>query len=409
MGSSSRPKHLPTMNHSEHVAGVVPTEPPMSTLRLDQLAALIERQRDAVLAQWREQVGQLPAAQGLDAPTLDDHVPELIDELALAFRTVSDETIPESVLQGTPPAHGRQRLQDGFDIVEVVAEYNILRGCIHDLAERNNVNLRGQAFHILNRVLDEAIGMAVQTFATQQALEVQRRREEYLAFVAHDLRTPLNAISLAAQGLTRGLLGGETAPETTRLVKTLHRNERRLSELVDHVLKESDHIATEAGVKVEGREFDLWPLVEAVIRDLQGVAETSATRITNSVQDDLSVYGDANLLRRVLQNLIANSINFTPRGEVTIEARSTQDGGVECSVRDNGAGIPADRLASIFDKGETDSQEEGATGLGLPIVKAFVEAHGGTVTVESEEGKGSTFRFTLPAETVTRPASADRS
>jgi two-component system phosphate regulon sensor histidine kinase PhoR len=377
------------MNEPTHTAATVE--------HLDKLATLIESQRKAILAQWRQQVCQLPSAQGLDAPTLDDHVPELLDELTVAFRKVSDETIAEAVLEGTPPAHGRQRLQDGFDIVEVVAEYNILRGCIHDLAERNDVALRGQAFHILNRVLDEAIGMAVQTFATQQALEVQRRREEYLAFVAHDLRTPLNAISLAAQGLTRGLLGGgETSPETTRLVRTLHRNERRLAELVDHVLKESDHVGTEAGVKVEAREFDLWPLVEAVIRDLQPVAETSATRITNSVPDDLSVYGDASLLRRVLQNLIANSINFTPRGEVTIEARATEDGGVECSVRDNGAGIPAERLETIFDKGETDSQEEGATGLGLPIVQAFVEAHGGTVTVESQEGEGSTFRFTLP-------------
>jgi two-component system phosphate regulon sensor histidine kinase PhoR len=373
-----------------------PTASALTETRLDKLAALIERERKAVLAQWRQQVGQLPSAQGLDAPTLDDHVPELLDELIVAFRKVADESIAEAVLEGTPPNHGRQRFQDGFDIVEVVAEYNILRGCIHDLAERNNINLRGTAFHILNRVLDEAIGIAVQTFATQQALEVQRRREEYLAFVAHDLRTPLNAISLATQALTRGMVGAPSNPQTARMLKTLHRNERRLGELVDRVLKESDHVGTDAGVKVEAREFDLWPLVEAVVGDLQPVAETGGTRLVNSVPDDLSAHGDAALLRRVVQNLIANAINFTPRGEVTIEARATENGGIEVSVRDNGAGIAADRLETIFDKGESDSTQEGATGLGLPIVKAFVEAHGGQVTVESEEGKGSTFRFTLP-------------
>lgn len=373
-----------------------PTASALSETRLDKLAALIERERKTVLAQWRQQVCQLPSAQGLDVPTLDDHVPELLDELVVAFRKVADETIPEAVLQGSPPNHGRQRLQDGFDIVEVVAEYNILRGCIHDLAERNNVSLRGTAFHILNRVLDEAIGMAVQTFATQQALEVQRRREEYLAFVAHDLRTPLNAISLAASALTRGLVGAASNPETARMLKTLHRNERRLGELVDRVLKESDHVGTESGVRVEAREFDLWPLVETVVRDLQPVAETAGTRVVNSVPDEVSAYADAGLVRRVLQNLIANAINFTPRGEVTVEAREIGNGGVEVLVRDTGAGIPADRLEAIFDKGETDSTQEGATGLGLPIVKAFVEAHGGEVTVESEEGKGSTFRFTLP-------------
>jgi two-component system, OmpR family, phosphate regulon sensor histidine kinase PhoR len=376
------------------------TETALTEARLDKLADLIERERKAVLAQWRQQVCQLPTAQGLDAPALDDHIPALLDELADAFRRVSMETIPDVVLHGSPPIHGRQRLQDGFDIVEVVAEYNILRGGIHDLAERNNVSLRGQAFHILNRVFDEAIGVAVQTFATQQALEVQRRREEYLAFVAHDLRTPLNAISLAAQALTRGLVGADTNSETARMLKTLHRNGRRLEELVDHVLKESDHVGTDAGIKVVAREFDLWPLVETVVRDLQPVAETAGTRLNNSVPDDLSVYGDAALVRRVLQNLIANAINFTPRGEVTIEARASEDGGVECWVRDNGAGIPTSRLETIFDKGETESQEEGATGLGLPIVKAFVEAHGGTVAVDSKEGNGSTFRFTLPGRAI---------
>lgn len=379
------------------------TEPTISApaaTRLEKLAGLIEREREALLVQWRQQVCQLPGAQALDAPTLDDHVPELLDELVAAFRQVSDETIPESVLDGTPPAHGRQRLQDGFDIVEVVAEYNILRGVLNDFAEHNHVGLRGRAYHIVNRMFDDAIGVAVQTFATQQALDVQRRREEYLAFVAHDLRTPLNAISLAAQTLTRGLVGRDPSPEIARMLKTLQRNGRRLEELVDGVLKESDHVGTEAGVRVVAREFDLWPLVESVVRDLQPVAETAATRVINSVPDDLITYGDAGLVRRVLQNLIANAINFSPRGEVTVEARATDaHGGIECWVRDNGAGISADRLETIFDKGETDSEEEGASGLGLPIVKAFVEAHGGEVTVESQEGKGSTLRFTLPGRT----------
>ena len=102
---------------------------------------------------------QLPSAKHLDTPTLNDHVPALLDELVTAFRLVSDQTIPEALLEGSPPVHGLQRHQDGFDIVEVVAEYNILRGCIHDLAESHGLSLQGKAFHILNRVLDEAIGL----------------------------------------------------------------------------------------------------------------------------------------------------------------------------------------------------------------------------------------------------------
>ena len=144
---------------------------------------------------------QLSSAEHLDTPALNDHIPHFLEELAVAFQSQSRETIPEALEASSAPAHGLQRLQEAFDLEEVVAEYNILRGCLHDLAEKNGLSLQGEPFHILNRVLDQAIGLAVQTYATQRALEVQRRREEYLAFVAHDLRTPLNAISLATRVL----------------------------------------------------------------------------------------------------------------------------------------------------------------------------------------------------------------
>ena len=368
-----------------------------SIQNLVELAALIKREREALLSQWREQVRELPSAKDLDTPALNDDVPALLDELVMAFHLLSEQTIPEALLEGSPPVHGIQRQQEGFDIVEVVAEYNILRGCIHDLAENHGLSLQGKAFHILNRVLDEAIGLAVQTFATQQALEVQRRREEYLAFVAHDLRSPLNAITLAAQVLQTPLSGQGDSAQTAQILKTLHRNVQRLQTLVDNVLKESDHIRTETGVKLERREFDLWPLVESLIHDLHPVAGTASTQLTNEVPEDLTVYADASLLKRVFQNLIANAIKYTPRGEVVIGAQETgAEGSLECWVSDNGAGIPQNRLEIIFDKQETDPEREGGTGLGLTIVKTFVEAHGGKVTVESKEGVGSTFRFTLP-------------
>ena len=115
--------------------------------------------------------------------------------------------------------------------------------------------------------------------------------------------------------------------------------------------------------------------------------------------DDLVVYADASLLRRVFQNLIGNAIQYTPRGEVLIGARELgAEGAVECWVGDNGRGIPEELLEKIFDKGETDPENTGGTGLGLVIVKTFTEAHGGKVTVESKEGLGSTFRFSLPTK-----------
>jgi len=369
----------------------------MTMNEFDQLAELIYRERHSVLSQWRQQVRDLPSAQHLDTPTLNDHIPGFLEELVAAFQSMSDQTIPEALSEGSPPAHGLQRVEDGFDLVEVVAEYNILRGCIHDLVDNNGLSLQGRPFHTMNRVFDQAIGLAVETFSTQRAVEVQRRREEYLAFVAHDLRTPLNAISLAASLLELTFpSAGETA-EMPQIFSILRRNVQNLEGLVHKVLEENTNLLTEMGVKLERREFDLWPLIEALIHDLHPVAGTDSTALINKVPVNLVVYADASLLRRVFQNLIANAISYTPRGEVIIGAMQTSDGGaVECFVRDNGVGIPADRCRSVFDKHETDPDKDGGLGLGLAIVKTFIEAHDGKVNVESDLGVGSTFRLTLP-------------
>jgi two-component system phosphate regulon sensor histidine kinase PhoR len=359
-----------------------------------RLAALVTQHRDDLLARWRRQVRALPSARQLDIPTLNDHIPGLLDELVSALETDTDQTIAEALSEGSSPAHGLQRVQDAFDIEEVVAEYNILRGCIHDLGDENGVNLQGRPFHILNRTFDHAIGVALQTYATKRALDVRRRREEYLAFVMHDLRTPLNAISLAGRVLEK-LSPGQSSPEAERMLNALRRSVQQLEALVGKVLEENTNLQTEVGIQLERREFDLWPLVEALVHDLHPVAGTSSTQLINQVPDDLVVFADAALLRRVFQNLIANAIRYTPRGTITVGARH-RDGVVECWVNDNGAGMPPELLEKIFDKGETDPERAGGTGLGLAIVKTFTEAHGGQVAGESEEGVGSTFRFSLP-------------
>lgn len=369
------------------------------TKDLDKLAALIKQSRHILLERWRQQVRELPSARQLDIPALNDHIPGLLDELAAALQSKSDQTIPEALCESSPPAHGLQRVQDAFNIEEVVAEYNILRGCIHNLAEENGLRLQGQPFHIINRVLDQAIGLALQTYATQRAREVQQRREEYLAFVAHDLRTPLNAISLAGRILELSLPEQGAGPATAQMLKALRRNVRHLEALVSKVLEENINLNTEVGVKLERRELDLWPLVEALIHDLRPVAGIAGTELINGVPEDLVVYADASLLTRVFQNLIANAIKFTPRGKITIGAREHgAEGTVECWVSDNGAGIPEELREKIFDKGETDPENPCGTGLGLAIVKTFTEAHGGKVVVESQKGAGSTFRFSLPTK-----------
>ncbi len=364
---------------------------------MDKLAALIQDQRELLLTQWRRQVRELPAARHLDTPTLTDHIPQLLDELSAAFHAQTSETIPDVLHEGTPPAHGAQRLADGFDIEEVVAEYNILRGCLHDLADEHGINLQGRPFRVLNRVFDGAIGVAVQTFATEQAKMVRARREEYLAFVMHDLRTPLSAISLATELLTQSLEQQAAGTRLEKVLRTLRRNVVNLAALVGKVIKENVNLESESGHKLERRTFDLWALVESLLADLQPLAHASGTRLVNEVPTALTLFADAALLRRVLQNLVGNAIEHAPRGTVTIGAGPLDaEPAVECWVRDDGVGIPPDRLDKVFDAHDTDSREAGGLGLGLAIVKSLVEAHEGSVRVESTVGSGTCFTMRLP-------------
>lgn len=283
----------------------------------------------------------------------------------------------------------------------------MLRGCIHRVADENAINVQGMPLHIINRVFDQAIGLALQTYSTERALDVRHRREEYLSFVTHDLRTPLNAISLAEKVLHEILVEEGISADTEQMLGALRRNVQQLELVVAKVLDENANLQTELGMKLVRRHFDLWALVESLVHDLDPVADTASVKLINKVPDGLLLYADASLARRLFQNLIANAIKYTPRGEIVIGASENDDEGVtDCWVSDNGTGISESFLTKIFEKNETDPRDEEGTGLGLAIVKTIAEAHGGEIAVESKEGEGSTFRFTLPTEEDSDPPSS---
>ena len=150
------------------------------------------------------------------------------------------------------------------------------------------------------------------------------------------------------------------------------------------------------GLHLMRRDIDLWPLAQQLIQDLQAVTTAAQIKIHNLIPRQLTAHADAGLIARVLQNLVANSIKFAPGGEINIGARETKNG-VECWIHDNGGGIAPERLKLVFEKFETDTDATRAGfGLGLTIVKKIVESHGGEISVTSQPGEGTTFRFTLP-------------
>jgi signal transduction histidine kinase len=250
---------------------------------------------------------------------------------------------------------------------------------------------------ILNRVVDSAIALAVDTYAKEKALEMQQRREEHLSFVIHDLRTPLSAMHTAGQILEKSLPAEVKTQRVQNMLDLLQRNSGRVNALLRVAMQEQYNIAASVigDLKVEPREFDLWPLVESLIHDLLPLSDSSPVQIVNAVPADIVASADAVLLNQVFQNLLSNAIKYTHSGEIVVGAEYI-DQGLRCWVKDTGTGIPPERLEKIFEKFETDPKQKGGQGLGLAIVKHIVEAHGGTIAVESAPGQGSTFTFTLP-------------
>src|ERR1044071_1091786 len=192
----------------------------MPTATLSNLGELIESHRSELLSNWHREVGLLPGAEQLDAPTITDHIPQLLTELSENLKSDRSEA---SLIQ-SPAEHGVQRWRVGFDITEVVAEYGILRTCIYHLADKHHFPLATNVACIVNTVFDNAVAQAIKAYATHMTIELQKRREEHLSFVIHDLRTPLQAISLGTTTLERSLPDKSKPELFTSSVSMLRRN-----------------------------------------------------------------------------------------------------------------------------------------------------------------------------------------
>jgi two-component system, OmpR family, phosphate regulon sensor histidine kinase PhoR len=365
----------------------------MKTSTLTLLSDLIRENSDSIIRQWADRVTRMRTGKGIDTPRLIDHMPTLVEELASVLHSQEEMTIESTDSNDTSETHGTLRFKEGFDVVEVVAEYNVLREVLHEFADQQNVSLGGPLARLVNRKIDHAIAFAVKAYALEKTLELQRRREEHFSFVVHDLKTPLAAIETAISIInTKYKTPDELA---SRMLDLVQRNARRLHALICHTLQDGANLQTQF-TRLEKREFDIWPLVENLIKDCAPLADAAKTHLINVVPEDLSINADAHAVCRIFQNLLSNAIKYTKGGQVIIGARKTSDG-VELWVKDSGEGIAPEQLEKIFEKLETDHNgTDGGLGLGLAIVKDLVEGHGGEITVQSEVGKGSHFTISIP-------------
>src|SRR5258706_3933628 len=227
--------------------------------------------------------------------------------------------------------------------------------------------------------------------------EVDRMKKEFVATVSHELRTPLTSIRGSLGLLSAGVLG-PLGPDAAEAVGIAERNAIHLIDLLNDIL---DLERLENGrMEMEMRPMPIATALARAHDAVRGMAEAQGVAVALEVTD-AQVVGDENRIVQVLVNLPSNAVKFSPRGAAITVCAQEAAGFVEVAVRDPGRGIPRSYQRSIFERFQqveaSDSRKNGGTGLGLAICKTIVEQHGGTIGVESEVGRGSTFWFRVPA------------
>lgn len=280
------------------------------------------------------------------------------------------EVLIDSVKRFRQDRHARAFVTSGDELQTLAEEFNRMADTIQERDER------------LERI-------------NEQLRRANRVKGEFLAVMGHELKTPLHAIRGYAQLLLEGI-DGPITPEQREDLENILRSSDHLRVLIDNVLQFS---------KLEAGEEELHPtvialddLLEDVLQNVKVLAREKGIDVRIEA-NGLYVWADETKLKQILINLLSNALKYTPEGHVQVSAE-LRDEEVLFTIRDTGIGIPPEHQAKIFEPftqlDSSNTRVWSGIGLGLSIVKKYVEMHGGRIWVESEPGRGSTFSFTLP-------------
>jgi PAS domain S-box-containing protein len=335
--------------------------------------------------------GWNPAAAALFGYSSDEAAGRTIDELVVPadLRTESRDVTGEALVEGRTRRITRRTSKTG-ELLDVEMELVPLR------FDGNNAG-----FYAIYHDITEL------QRARQEAEAATQAKSAFLATMSHEIRTPMNAVI----GMTDLLLGTDLTGEQREFAEVVHSSGDALLHVIDDIL---DYSKIEAGkLDLERAPFNLRDCVEGALDIVAPRAwekELELGCLIDEAAPD-GIVGDEARLRQVLLNLLSNAVKFTERGEVVVLVDAVETGAgsyrVELAVRDTGIGIPPEALERLFTSfsqvDASTTRRFGGTGLGLAISKRLVELMGGTIDVESEQRKGSTFRITLPVSAAEVP------
>jgi signal transduction histidine kinase len=363
--------------------------------------------RDELIDRCKAKVAERPS-RAATTEQLANGIPLFLGQLIRTLQAEEDGEDAQSVLISGPPggdvtrlseigvtatAHGKQLLQLGYSLNQVVHDYGDLCQAITDLAVERDAPFSVDEFRTLNRCLDNAIADAVTEFVVQRDATVAMQHTadvtQKLGFLAHELRNSLQTATMAFTALESGKLS--IAGSTGALLK---RSLVTLSALVSRSLVE---VRAAAGEPRKNQLFSLGSFV-AEARDAASLDASSrgCDFVVMPIDPAIGIKGDRDQLLSALTNLLQNAFKFTQQHtEVMLKAYATDDT-VFIEVKDHCGGLSAGTADTIFTPFTQRSTDKSGLGLGLSIAKRNVEADGGTLTVQDKPGMGCVFTISLP-------------
>lgn len=287
----------------------------------------------------------------------------------------------------------------GASLIALLLGVVLARSISHPVGElktATRVVARGELGHQVPVRTNDELGELAASFNQMSAdlAQANKSRRQMTADIAHDLRTPMSVILGYTESLKDGRLQGNL--ETYEI---LHQEARHLSHLIEDLRLLS--LADAGELPLIRRPVPPLGFLERVALAHMAQAERQGITLRVQEQSDLPMVElDPERMTQVLGNLVSNAMRHTPaEGTITLEAKRVDNGHLAFTVQDTGSGISADDLPHVFERffrGDRVRQRNGSSGLGLAIARSIVEAHQGTITVESQEGEGTTFIITLP-------------
>ncbi len=295
----------------------------------------------------------------------------------------------------------QMRIEEQSEDIQLINEKLLER---QDRIEEQSEELRAHSENLkdINKLLIEKqqliINQSEQLKATNEELSIlNATKDRFFSIIAHDLRNPFNVVSGFSEILLRNF--DKLPPEKIRKFhEMIHTSSKSGNNLLENLLQWS---RSQTGrISYEPIKLNLLAVAEETIRLLESDAERKHITFQQSIDPHQIVLADENMIKTIFRNLLSNAIKFTgANGKIDLKSKAN-DQQVEITIADTGVGIPADTISKLFrvdtivtTKG---TSKESGTGLGLLLCKDFVEKQGGKIWVESEVGKGSEFKFTLP-------------